>query len=143
MYILYVHNGFASIKQAGTVMKYWNNTLKKMTEYVPGEQPENLDEFTKLNTNENPFFSVKRRACSAMHAACDEKLRRYPHPTTDSVREEFAKQNSLTIDQIFVGNGSDEIFSLIFRGFADSKSLASVSLSVILAVLHHGRGKRY
>ncbi|MCU0844258.1 MAG: histidinol-phosphate transaminase [Spirochaetes bacterium] len=105
-------------------MKYWNTRLKKMAEYIPGEQPENLDEYIKLNTNESPF-SPSPVVLDAIKKAADASLRRYPNPTTMSVREAFAKRNGLTAENVFVANGSDEIFTLLLRGFVDPEALAA------------------
>ncbi|HNU91193.1 MAG TPA: histidinol-phosphate transaminase [Spirochaetota bacterium] len=105
-------------------MKYWNRRLKDMAEYIPGEQPENLDEFIKLNTNESPF-SPPASVLDAIRKAADASLRRYPNPTAMSVREAFAKQNNLSADNVFVANGSDEIFTLLLRGFIEADALAA------------------
>ncbi|HOO71473.1 MAG TPA: histidinol-phosphate transaminase [Spirochaetota bacterium] len=99
-------------------MKFWNSRLKNTEEYVPGEQPENLDEYIKLNTNENPFPPSKP-VLDALRTACNESLKRYPDPVATEVREIFARQNNLSVKNVFVGNGSDEIFTLIFRGFIE------------------------
>ncbi len=104
-------------------MNYWNTRLKNMAEYIPGEQPDNLDEFIKLNTNENPF-PPSPAVLEALRKACTPDLRRYPNPTTMKVRELFAQQNGLSADNVFVGNGSDEIFTLLFRGFVDPEGRA-------------------
>ena len=105
-------------------MKYWNRRLRDMAEYIPGEQPENLDEFIKLNTNESPF-SPPASVLDAIRKAADASLRRYPNPTAMSVREAFAKQNNLSADNVFVANGSDEIFTLLLRGFIEADALAA------------------
>ncbi len=105
-------------------MKYWNARLKNMAEYIPGEQPENLDEYIKLNTNENPF-SPSPAVLDAIKKAADTSLRRYPNPTAMSVRGAFAKRNGLTADNVFVANGSDEIFTLLLRGFIEPDALAA------------------
>jgi histidinol-phosphate aminotransferase len=105
-------------------MKYWNKRLKGMSEYIPGEQPNNLNDVIKLNTNENPF-APSEAVVAAIKKACDKSLNRYPNPTALSVREIFAKNNGLNVDNVFVGNGSDEIFTLIFRGFIDPEDLAA------------------
>jgi histidinol-phosphate aminotransferase len=99
-------------------MKYWNSILKNMAEYIPGEQPEESDEFTKLNTNENPF-PPPPSVLEAIKGACTERLRRYPDARAEELRKMFASQNSLTSENIFIGNGSDEIFTLIFRAFIE------------------------
>lgn len=105
-------------------MKYWNDILKRMTEYRPGEQPQNIEDYIKLNTNENPCPPSKN-VLNAIKEACDERLRLYPDPTSLSTREIFAKNCGLRAENIFVGNGSDEIFTLLFRGFINSDGLAA------------------
>ncbi|HOM08753.1 MAG TPA: histidinol-phosphate transaminase [Spirochaetota bacterium] len=105
-------------------MKYWNKRLQKMTEYIPGEQPDNLNEFIKLNTNENPF-PPSSAVLDALQKACNGDLRRYPNPNAQMVRELFAKKNSLAADNVFVANGSDEIFTLLFRGFIEPDGIAA------------------
>jgi len=105
-------------------MKYWNSTLKDMDEYIPGEQPKDIDKFIKLNTNENPF-PPSDLVFERINSALTENLKRYPDACAQSVREIFAKQNNLTPDNVFVGNGSDEIFTLIFRGFIEKDGLAA------------------
>jgi histidinol-phosphate aminotransferase len=106
------------------MMKYWNQRLKEMREYIPGEQPDNINDYIKLNTNENPF-PPSEFILDAMRRACNESLNRYPNPTSISVREIFARDNEFEVDNIFVGNGSDEIFTLIFRGFVESGDIAA------------------
>lgn len=105
-------------------MKFWNKRLKAMKEYIPGEQPQNLDEFIKLNTNENPFAPSKA-VLEAIKAAANESLRRYPNPTAEDVRVAFAAANGLASENVFVANGSDEIFTLLFRGFIEPEGLAA------------------
>ena len=105
-------------------MKYWNDTLREMEEYIPGEQPEENAKIIKLNTNENPFPPSKN-ALDLMMKQVNENLRLYPDPMATRLREIFAEQNKLQSNQVFAGNGSDEIFTLIFRGFANKNSLAA------------------
>ena len=105
-------------------MKYWNTKLKEMSEYMPGEQPKDINEFIKLNTNENPFPPSKE-VLNALKEACSESLRLYPDPETTSLRALFAKENGLNAENIFAGNGSDEIFTLIFRGFIEDNAVAA------------------
>ena len=105
-------------------MKYWNSTLNNMTEYMPGEQPENVEEYMKLNSNENPFPPSKP-VLEAIKNAADDRLRLYPDPVSGKLREAFAKANNIKAENVFAGNGSDEIFTLIFRGFIDSEGKAA------------------
>ena len=105
-------------------MKYWNVKLKSMDEYLPGEQPEYMDEFIKLNTNENPFppfDSVLKEITGNANAG----LRRYPDSKAMTVRKIFAEQNGIDPENVFAGNGSDEIFTLIFRGFIETTGIAA------------------
>jgi histidinol-phosphate aminotransferase len=121
-------------------MKYWNTTLNNMTEYIPGEQPVNVEEYMKLNSNENPFPPF-RSVIEAIKKAADERLRFYPDPLSGQLREAFATANKLKKENIFVGNGSDEIFTLIFRGFIEQNGVAafpypSYSLYYTMAEAH-------
>ena len=99
-------------------MKYWNTRLRDAAEYMPGEQPDDLDEYIKLNTNENPFPPSKA-VMEAIRGAVNEKIKRYPDPTARKIREAFAADRGVDNGNVFVGNGSDEIFTLIFRGFVE------------------------
>ncbi|MBN1499639.1 MAG: histidinol-phosphate transaminase [Spirochaetes bacterium] len=105
-------------------MKYWNSTLKNMSEYIPGEQPDNLDEFIKLNTNENPF-PPSEKVLEAIRKEANGNLRRYPNVNSDKICALFASQNKLARENIFTANGSDEIFTLIFRGFIEKTQKAA------------------
>jgi len=105
-------------------MKYWNKTLKSMNEYIPGEQPADLDEYIKLNTNENPFPPFES-VLKAISQNLGGGLKRYPDSKAIKVREIFAEQNGIKPENVFVGNGSDEIFTLIFRGFIESNGTAA------------------
>jgi histidinol-phosphate aminotransferase len=105
-------------------MKFWNKRLRDAAEYMPGEQPENLEEYIKLNTNENPFPPGKA-VIEALRAAVNENLRRYPNPTASEARSLFAEKKGLAPENVFVANGSDEIFTLICRGFIEANELAA------------------
>lgn len=83
--------------------------------YVPGEQIEAKD-LLKLNTNENPYPPAPK-VMEAIQAELNRKLQRYPSPTVDSLREKIANFYRLDSEQIFVGNGSDEILAFSFMAF--------------------------
>ncbi len=105
-------------------MKYWNRRLLESGEYTPGEQPDDPEEFIKLNTNESPF-PPPGPVLEAIRKKCDANLRRYPNPTAEPLREAFAVKNRIGPENVFVANGSDEIFTLILRGFIDPDQRAA------------------
>ncbi|WP_372591150.1 histidinol-phosphate transaminase [Guyparkeria sp.] len=92
---------------------FWSDDLAGLTPYVPGEQPK-IEGLIKLNTNENPF-PPSPRAIEAIRAAADERLRLYPDPTSQALRECLGRHHGVSEDQVFVGNGSDEVLAFLFR----------------------------
>ncbi len=92
--------------------RYWSNTVRTLTPYVPGEQPK-LDNLVKLNTNENPY-GPSPRVIEAIHAATDDGLRLYPDPGSEKLRAAIAGNFNIPSQQVFVGNGSDEVLALVF-----------------------------
>ncbi|MBP0575376.1 histidinol-phosphate transaminase, partial [Mycobacterium tuberculosis] len=68
----------------------------------------------KLNTNESPY-GPSPKALEAIRAATDDTLRLYPDPTALALREAVARRNGLTPDEVFVGNGSDEVLAHTFQ----------------------------
>ncbi len=92
--------------------RYWSKVVHGLTPYVPGEQPK-LPNLVKLNTNESPYGPSKR-VLDALRAEAGDTLRLYPDPGSDKLRAAIAKRNGLTADQVFVGNGSDEVLAHVF-----------------------------
>lgn len=80
--------------------------------YVPGEQPK-LANLTKLNTNENPY-PPSPKVVAAIQAAAQQGLQLYPDPESVALRTEIARQYGLQMDQVFVGNSSDEVLAHAF-----------------------------
>ena len=99
---------------------YWSPVVRDLAPYVPGEQPRGLD-IVKLNTNENPY-PPSPRVLAAVRGAADERLRLYPPPEADDLKAVIADYHGLEVDQVFVGNGSDEVLAHAF-----------------FALLNHGR----
>lgn len=95
--------------------KFLKDSIKKLIPYTPGEQPRDK-KYIKLNTNENPY-SPSPRVLEAIKAAVNEDLRLYPDPTTLSLKQSIAGFYKLSEEQIFTGNGSDEILALAFMAF--------------------------
>jgi len=94
--------------------RFWSKTVKELTPYVPGEQPK-LSQLIKLNTNESPY-GPSPKALAAIAAANTETLRLYPDPNSDALKQSIAKLHGLTANQVFVGNGSDEVLAHVFLG---------------------------
>jgi histidinol-phosphate aminotransferase len=92
--------------------RYWSKVVQGLTPYVPGEQPK-LPNLVKLNTNESPYGPSKR-VLDALRAEVGDTLRLYPDPGSDKLRAAIAKRHSLTPEQVFVGNGSDEVLAHVF-----------------------------
>jgi histidinol-phosphate aminotransferase len=91
-----------------------------MHPYVPGEQPR-IRGLIKLNTNENPY-PPSPKVLAAVRAAVDERLRLYPNPTSQALREKLARLHGCTPAHVFVGNGSDECLALAVRAFVEPRS---------------------
>ncbi|MBT0962660.1 histidinol-phosphate transaminase [Denitromonas iodatirespirans] len=92
--------------------RFWSDTARRLTPYVPGEQPR-MDKLVKLNTNESPY-GPSPRAIEAIARAASEDLRRYPDPNSEALKAALARYHSVTPAQIFVGNGSDEVLAHAF-----------------------------
>jgi len=94
--------------------QFWSEIVHKLEPYVPGEQPQ-IENLIKLNTNENPY-PPSPKALAAIQAATNEKLRLYPDPSSLQLREAIAADFALTANNVFVGNGSDEVLAHAFMG---------------------------
>lgn len=95
--------------------KYWSDVVHRLTPYVPGEQPK-LSNLVKLNTNENPY-GPSPTVIAALQAEASDSLRLYPDPNSDKLKAKIASYLDLSINQVFVGNGSDEVLAHTFQAF--------------------------
>jgi histidinol-phosphate aminotransferase len=87
-----------------------------MAAYVPGEQPP-PGKYIKLNTNENPY-PPPPQVVEAIRAAAAGPLNRYPDPVATAFRRSAADALGLPGPEwILAGNGSDEILTILVRGF--------------------------
>ncbi|MCD7737154.1 MAG: histidinol-phosphate transaminase [Lachnospiraceae bacterium] len=126
-------------------MKKWEENIRKVTPYVPGEQPKRRD-VVKLNTNENPY-PPSPRVAKALRQISTESMRKYPDPEARMLVEAIAEMETsprsgsaaergclsedaacgtaamenLTPEQIFVGVGSDDVLAMIFLTFFNSE----------------------
>jgi histidinol-phosphate aminotransferase len=93
--------------------RFWSPLVHTLKPYVPGEQPV-LDDLVKLNTNENPY-GPSARVLAAIAAEVGDTLRLYPDPESSRLRATIAARNGVGPEQVFVGNGSDEILAHGFQ----------------------------
>ncbi|MBX4958980.1 histidinol-phosphate transaminase [Rhizobium lentis] len=93
--------------------RYWSDIVSKLRPYVAGEQPR-IPGLVKLNTNENPY-GPSPKALEAIGQAADERLRLYPDPAATELREAIAARFGLTAEEVFIGNGSDEVLAHTFQ----------------------------
>ena len=100
-------------------MSNWENYVRKVVPYVPGEQPKG-ENIIKLNTNENPYPPAPGVA-KALQDMNVGKLRKYPDPTCKILVDAIAKNYGLNSNQVFVGVGSDDVLAMIFMTFFNSE----------------------
>jgi histidinol-phosphate aminotransferase len=99
--------------------------VQSLHAYVPGEQPK-VRGLIKLNTNENPY-PPSPAVLQKVRRAVDGRLRLYPNPTAQPVREALAKLHQCSTENVIVGNGSDELLALATRAFVEPRSQAGQS----------------
>ena len=117
-------------------MKFLSKLALSLEPYVPGEQPKDK-KYIKLNTNENPYPPSERVLSAIKEEA--ENLRLYPDPDASAVRTAAAQyynralsltgEDLLTEENIFVGNGSDEVLALLFPAFFKGKKIAFADIT--------------
>ncbi|MEB0038918.1 histidinol-phosphate transaminase [Pseudomonas sp. MH10] len=93
--------------------KFWSPFVSTLVPYVPGEQPK-LTKLIKLNTNENPY-GPSPKALAAMRAGLTDDLRLYPDPNSDLLKQAVATYYGVQPNQVFLGNGSDEVLAHVFN----------------------------
>src|SRR5260370_26991380 len=105
------------------MIEYLRATIRAMTGYVPGEQPHDR-QFIKLNTNENPY-PPSPKVLDAIRGAWagGDLLRKYPDPLGTMFRRTGGRLLGIDPDAILIGNGSDDILTIITRAFVGEKGL--------------------
>lgn len=98
--------------------KQWMKNLRDIEPYVPGEQSKDND-IVKINANENPY-PPSPRAIEVMRNFDAEKLRFYPNANATALKAALAEYYNVEIENIFVGNGSDDVIALAFMAFFNS-----------------------
>lgn len=99
-------------------MSNWEKNIRRVTPYVPGEQPKQ-EHMIKLNTNENPY-PPSPKVEQILHHFDTDKLRLYPDPAAEELVEAIAKQYGVKNSQVFVGVGSDDVLAMAFMTFFNS-----------------------
>ena len=98
--------------------KKWDDLVP----YVPGEQPKDNIKYIKLNTNESPFPPSAKATAAAAEAA--KTLNLYSDPTSSRLRKKLSETYNVDIDNVIVGNGSDELLYFAFKAFCDDETPA-------------------
>ena len=94
--------------------RFWSPIVQTLTPYVPGEQPQ-MQRLVKLNTNESPY-GPSPKALAAISSQNNEDLRLYPDPEGVALKKAIANLHGLNSNQVFLGNGSDEVLAHVFAG---------------------------
>ena len=95
--------------------RFFSPVVERLVPYVPGEQPK-LQNLLKLNTNENPY-PPSPRVIVAITQAAQQGLQLYPDPQATALRAAIANCHGLPPEQVFLGNGSDEVLAHAFFAF--------------------------
>jgi len=96
---------------------YFRPCIERMSGYTPGAQPPG-PVYAKLNANENPY-PPSPKVLEALRAAANDTLRLYPDAMATPLRERLAKYHGLSPAQVLVGNGSDDLLTMILRSFVE------------------------
>ena len=99
-------------------MNYFRDNINAISGYVPGEQPPPEAKVIKLNTNENPY-PPSPAALKVLQEMEGELLRRYPDPMATAFRQSASQVLGVPADWILVGNGSDDLLTMIIRACAE------------------------
>ena len=117
---------------------YFRKEIDAIAGYTPGEQPK-VANLIKLNTNENPY-PPSPEVLKVLRNFDPARLRRYPDPTADALRDLFAVSVNMQRDNVIIGNGSDDLLTMIFRAFTSPELPVAVfeptySLYPVLAAM--------
>lgn len=112
--------------------RFLRPAIRAMHGYVPGEQPKR-DDVVKLNTNENPYPPSPRALEAMQKLLTTDRLRKYPEPLGDAFREAAGRALGVDPDGILIGNGSDDVLTVLTRAFVpEGGCVASPTPSYLL-----------
>lgn len=109
---------YAKITIGDNMEKLWINNLRNIEPYVPGEQSKDKD-IVKINANENPY-PPSPKAIEAMKSFDAAKLRFYPPADASELKNALAGYYGVKAENVFLGNGSDDVIALAFQSFFNS-----------------------
>ncbi|MDR0312764.1 MAG: histidinol-phosphate transaminase [Treponema sp.] len=109
---------------------YWSRLAASLLPYIPGEQPKGR-KFIKLNSNENPY-PPSPKALEAIRNAANDSLNLYPELSSKGMREAVAARWNVKPEQVFAGNGSDEILAFAFATFFSGRDKNNLKLEPLL-----------
>lgn len=123
--------------------QYLRPNIRAMTGYTPGEQPQGSG-FIKLNTNENPYPPSPRALEAMAEILRSDRLRKYPDPLGAAFRNTAGKLFGVDPEGILIGNGSDDVLTILTRAFVPEGGLVvspspSYLLYATLAEIQGGR----
>jgi histidinol-phosphate aminotransferase len=101
--------------------------IREMAGYSPGEQPRD-GTFIKLNTNENPYPPSPRVFDAIRATLTDNRLRKYPDPVGTNFRQTAGRLLGIDPDAILIGNGSDDILTIVTRAFVPEGGLIAAPM---------------
>lgn len=96
--------------------------IAEMKGYTPGEQPQGVEKFIKLNTNENPY-QCSPKVKAAIGRVVQAGLQKYPDPMATAFRIRAAELHCVEPDWILCGNGSDDILTIVTRAFVGTSDM--------------------
>ena len=111
--------------------------VQKLEPYTPGEQPQEPG-FIKLNTNESPYPPAPE-VLQVLKSFDLERLRLYPDPLWTALRTLLAEKHRVSMDRIFIGNGSDEVLRLLFQAYlapGDTVAITDPTYSLYPVLAH-------
>ena len=100
-------------------MASWEDNVRKVVPYTPGEQPK-IANIIKLNTNENPY-PPSPAVLKALRETDGDYLRRYPDPKSQDLTDAFARLHGIDSSRVFAGVGSDDVLAMCFLTFFNSE----------------------
>lgn len=98
--------------------KLWKKNLKDIEPYVPGEQSKE-ENIVKINANENPY-PPSPAVIEAIKGFESRKLRFYPDANASEFKKTMAEHFNVEAENVFIGNGSDDVIALCFQAFFNS-----------------------